>query len=572
MTPAGGVLPIASFGAQVRVLLRAKVLNLRPGRRGRTGRFIVGLVFAFVVAAGAYRGAAWGVRVISAIDPTNPTLGLLVTRRMIEMGVLFLLSALGISNLITALTTFFLARDLEMLHPMPIRPLAFYTARLVEVAVQSAWVLVPVVVPTFCGVGAALGAPLEFYVAAPLVVIALVMSISAMAVALATVVARVVPATRAREVFLLLAGLLFVGFYVAIRAARPEQFIDPDRFRALPELLDSLGVSNPYLPSTWATELLMALTGRTGESARGPLLTILGTFLGTVGGGALIHLRLYGRSHSRAREVRQRPARRADWVVSVVVFLGRLAGRRGVDSAILEKEARTMLRDPQQWTQILMLGALLVLFVYNFRFLNDLGLPDGIDLVFNLTITGFVVGALGARFVYPLVSLEGSAYWLIRSAPVSTARLLKAKAWASFIVLEVLAVAMSVAAAFALELPARDVVLSILLVTPLAYMASALGIGLGASYPRFNFENPMMIPMSFGGMMYVYWSLATVLTYSLLLGWPLYAIHQPQVLKTKLYVIVTVFIALIALAVPAVSGWIGFRLGAQRLDEEGAGE
>lgn len=562
----------SSYATQVAVLLRAKVYNLRPNRRGRVGRFLIAVIFAFVVFVGAYRTSAWGASLIISIDPTDPRLGVLVMRRMIEMGSLLLLSALGISNLITALTTFFLARDLDLLHPAPIRPLAFYSARLIEVSVQSAWVLVPVVIPMFFGVGTALHVGLVYFIATPFVVLAMVVPISAIAVAFATTIARFVPATRAKEVFLLLAGLMFVSFYIALRAARPEQFIDPQRFKTLPQLLESLGVSTPWLPSTWAADLLMALSGRVDGTLLQPTLSLAG-FVGiSLGGGALVHHLFYEKSHSRAREVRPRPARRADALVSVVALIGRLFGRRGVDHAILVKEARTVLRDPQQWTQILMLGALLVLFVYNFRFLNDLRLPNGVDLVFNLAISGFVIGALGARFVYPMVSLEGSAFWVLRSAPISTEAILKAKAWAAFIVLELLSVAMAVSASVALDLPVMSILLSVVLVTPLAYMASVLGIGLGATYPRFSYENPMMIPMSFGGMMYVYWSLGTVLVYSLLLGWPLYAIHaRGRVLADPVTLGLTAILAAIALAVPFISGWVGFRMGVNRLDEEAGG-
>jgi hypothetical protein len=36
--------------------------------------------------------------------------------------------------------------------------------------------------------------------------------------------------------------------------------------------------------------------------------------------------------------------------------------------------------------------------------------------------------------------------------------------------------------------------------------------------------------------------------------------------------VLTVMLAIIAFVVPAASGWIGFRLGVTRLDEEGAGD
>ena len=128
---------------------------------------------------------------------------------------------------------------------------------------------------------------------------------------------------------------------------------------------------------------------------------------------------------------------------------------------------------------------------------------------------------------------------------------------------------MALSASWALELPLVSALASLVLVTPLAFMASALGVGLGATYPHFNYENPVSIPMSFGGMMYVYWSLGTVLAYSVLMSWPLFMFHTLRRVGSIPILILTSLLALIAFALPIISGWVGFRLGVSRLDEEG---
>ncbi len=558
----------AGTARQLRVLLRAKASVLRPNRAGRLGRALVVIVFGLVVMLGAYRSAAWGGILLLAIDPTDAALGVLVTRRMIEIGAVLLSAALGISNLVTALNTFFLARDLELLHAAPVRPLAFYLARLTEVVVQSSWVMVPFVIPSFFGIGRALHAAPEYYLAAPFVVVALVVPVSVLAVGGATAVTRVVPAERAREVFLVLTGAALVGLYIAVRAARPEQFIDPARFRTLPALLESLGVSTPWAPTSWAADALLGLSGKAPTiSPWSPLLRLGLLLFGSVGLGAALHLAAYEGSHAKAREVRGRPARRLEGVVRAAAAVARLGSRDPVTRAIMEKEVRVLLRDPQQWSQIAMLGALIVLFVFNFRFFAGLGLPESVKILYHLVVSGFVIGALGMRFVYPLVSMEGAAFWLLRSAPLSTHRLMAAKARGAFIVLETLALSLSGMGAWALDLSALGTITSLVLITPIAWLVAVLGVGLGAGYPRFTYENPAMIPMSFGGMLYAYWSLFTVIGYALLAGWPMYVLQRPGAARTPLALVLTVVLGLVALAVPFLSAWIGFRMGGSRLDE-----
>lgn len=567
MSPATSSSP--GIARQTALLLRAKLSHFRPDRLGRPALVAFAVLIGFAMLAGAYKGAATGVRVILAIDAANPRFGVLVTARLLEMALLFFVGALGVSNLIAALTTFFLARDLDLLQPMPIHPLAFYLARLLEVTAQGAWML-PVAIAMGFGAGVALDAPIAYYAAVPPVMAALVIPPAAGAVAISTLISRIVPAGRAREVFLFLTAAMLVAFYVIFRLTRPEQFIDPARFRDLPALLENLGVSNPWLPSTWAAALLLGLSGRLDHPVLIPALEIAGMVLGCVVLGAALHLSTYAESQGKAREGRPAVSRKVDGIVRAVVLLGRLFGRRGFDLSMLEKEARTVLRDPQQWTQILMLGALLVLYVANSWFLGQLPipLPPSVQLGLNLAITGFVIGALGIRFVYPLVSLEGPAFWVLRSAPLTTKRILSAKLWTALVLLEALAVVMVGAASLVLALPVKMVLVSLVLVIPLPYLAAALGVGLGAAYPRFTYENPALIPMSFGGYTYMYWSTGTILLYAALLAGAGWLFYVPLIPNETVRRGLALLLALVGFALPWISGWIGFRVGVERLDQE----
>ena len=41
----------------------------------------------------------------------------------------------------------------------------------------------------------------------------------------------------------------------------------------------------------------------------------------------------------------------------------------------------------------------------------------------NLGLAGFVMATVAVRFVFPAVSAEGAAFWIIRTAPISLSRL-----------------------------------------------------------------------------------------------------------------------------------------------------
>ena len=89
-------------------------------------------------------------------------------------------------------------------------------------------------------------------------------------------------------------------------------------------------------------------------------------------------------------------------------------------------------RTPAQWTQLLLVGALILVYLLNFRYFRALGesgliRPKGLFAI-NYFLGGLVITTLAARFIYPSVSLEGHAFWRIRAAPITFGQLLHGKA------------------------------------------------------------------------------------------------------------------------------------------------
>ena len=58
-----------------------------------------------------------------------------------------------LSNIITALSTFFLAKDLELLVSAPVNWLTLYAAKLTESMLHSSWMIALMAVPIFAAYG-----------------------------------------------------------------------------------------------------------------------------------------------------------------------------------------------------------------------------------------------------------------------------------------------------------------------------------------------------------------------------------------------------------------------------------
>src|SRR5918999_4493768 len=82
-----------------------------------------------------------------------PEIGVLLAGKLLGLILVGFFSILLLSNIITALSSFFLARDLDLLVGAPVDWLTLYGAKLVETLVNSSWMVVLMAVPMLSAYG-----------------------------------------------------------------------------------------------------------------------------------------------------------------------------------------------------------------------------------------------------------------------------------------------------------------------------------------------------------------------------------------------------------------------------------
>src|SRR5262249_47291831 len=156
------------------------------------------------------------------------------------------------SNIITALSTFFLSRDLDRLVAAPIRRGMFFYARLGDTLIESSWMVLAFAVPAFLAYGIAHRAGPLFYLATLITLPPFLVIPATMGVALTAVLVNVFPARRTRDILVLLSVLAGAVLYLLIRMLQPEQLVNPEKFANFVQFLAAMQTpSSPFLPSTW---------------------------------------------------------------------------------------------------------------------------------------------------------------------------------------------------------------------------------------------------------------------------------------------------------------------------------
>lgn len=492
-------------------LLRPKALaglhSLRPREAGGSSWAVT-----LAAVAVAWPVAFWIVRRFLQSVREMPEIGVPLAGKMLGLALLLLLGILLVSNLIGALSSFFLARDLPGLLAAPVDWLDLYGARLTETLFSSSWMVVLLLVPVLAAYGAEYDGSWGYVAVAAAAIPPLLVIPTVVGIAFTLLLVRVFPARRARDILGMGAVLAASLVVAALRVLRPERLVNPQGFRSLVDFLQMLRApTSPWLPSDWAADAMMG-------SLRGSLDPFYLLLLwSTAGGlfvlGADLHRRLYPRCFTRAQESVDRGARNPALWGWIRRGLGFLDPRR-LD--LVMKDLRVFFRDVTQWSQLLILGVLVVVYVYNMRVLpvsTDSALGGwvmSLVVYLNVTLAGFVLAAVAARFVYPAVSLEGRTLWLLRSSPLSVRDLVWSKYWTGAAPLLVLAAVLTAVTNWFLGVPAWMMGLSLLTVTALTLAFAGQALAWGAAYPKFEAANAAQIPTSVGGLLFMFGALANL--------------------------------------------------------------
>jgi ABC-2 type transport system permease protein len=483
------------------------------------------------------------------------------------------LSFVAFSAVVTSLATFFLSEDLRLLLAAPVPADRLFYSRFTRAVGQSAWMVVAFVLPVLLAVGLARCAPPTYYLNAVLTVVPFVVIPTAIGAVVTLVLVNVFPARRARDILMLMGLVFAVAIVVLLRFLRPERLLS---VQSLPDVTAFFATLQspvtPLLPSFWAGEsLFAALAGNWDLVHLGALWTsaIAATVFARAAYG-----RLYLAGWSKAQEARKARFTRLRGLESVARLLPVSPARR----ALLVKDLKVFLRDTAQWSQLLLLLALGLVYVYNFYVLDLDRLPymsgviRNVYAFVNLLMAAFVTSAVAVRFVFPAVSAEGAAFWIVRTSPVGMRPFLWSKFWTGFVPILVLAEGLTVLSSRLLGVHPMLQVLSAVAIAFMALALVGLAAGMGATHPRFSAENLTQVAGSYGGVSFMVLAVLYMLVTVGLLVWPAstYLWHELRHLPiSPSRQVWMVLLPALAIALSLLTFWLPMRRGVRALDDLG---
>ncbi len=339
------------------VLLRPFLLSFRHRflPKGRLSvKTLALLLFGCLLTLGLYLVSA---KVIGYFHRQNE-LGIILSLKIFQMAWIILFAMQVFSCMVSAVSAIFLAQDNEILFAAPVDGRQLYFMRYLTTTFYTSWMMIVFTLPIFAAYGTVFHAGPLYWPLMAVSVLATTLSASAFGLLLTIILVYFFPARRTKDIVMYLSLCFGVFIYIMFRLLRPEDLVNPDRFGQFVEYLSSISTpAAPYVPAGWAANFLsLFLQERTIDWLLLALIVITPLALYFLGEAAMV--RWFLPAYTKSQES----------------FGGyrRFSGRRkklSLAGWLCRKEAIVFFRDSSEWSQIFMIAALIVVYLYNFKLL-----------------------------------------------------------------------------------------------------------------------------------------------------------------------------------------------------------
>ncbi len=391
-------------------LLKLKFLQLRNSLvRGEKKKLILFLLLGlfFMLVLGFFFNKIFGY--LAQVQEFPRVLKVFLAEKLLMMIFMTLFSMLLLSALLTALDVFFISRDLHFLFSTPLPVRSTFAWKMLETTAYSSAMVVFFSLPIlffYCRYFA----PRPGQVIQVLLAFLLFIACGVLAgIALGLIIPAFFSVRCLQPVLSVFSIILISSIVVLLRLLRPERFLEPSEIDNVLKYMGSLDLKVfYYFPFSWlARAMSLSADGRSV-----PFWKTIGLFVMLAAVLLALVVWLRKKFYLQLFDKLNRGGKgyyKSRW---------RPTDLRGGYRPLLRKEIKTFLRTPAQWSQLLIVGALVAVFVINMKMI-PLPHPSVKNFVsyLNLIMAVFIVSGLNSRFTFTSIPGEGPGQVHIFSSP-----------------------------------------------------------------------------------------------------------------------------------------------------------
>ncbi len=490
-----------------------------------------------------FGGFAVGVFLISRASTlyllTEAHIGQFLFHRFLSMLLYVFFITVNLGNMIVCYATLYRSQEVSFLMAMPVTHAKIFLIKFVDNFFYSSTTLSLVGFAVLLGYGSCFDLPWWHYLVTIFLVLLPFMLIAGIiAVMVLMLLIKVAARIGIRWLLAIIITLYLSIIYAYFKVTNPVELVG-EVMKHYPDVNEYFGYLDPplvhYLPNHWVTEFFYWSINGDATRATANLSLLFFTMLGLIVVAALIGRRYYYESWLAASDAQtmRGPSRKP--VRWKVFEFGQRSFFRPQTDAIMKRDVWLFLREPSQWLHMLLMMVLLCIFLISMSSLElrlTQPLLQAVSFLVVFLFNGFLIASIALRFVFPAVSLEGEAFWVVRTSPYSLKELYWQKFTFAFLLLFALAEFLSV---LSIGMLRSDLVLIELAAVSTGFITltlTSLNLGAGTYFAAFKEKNPIRVASSQGASVTFLVSMLYLTVVVVILIVPLYNYFQDTMLLT----------------------------------------
>ncbi|MEW6711592.1 MAG: hypothetical protein AB1403_17345 [Candidatus Riflebacteria bacterium] len=533
------------------------------------------LIVTGVIYYGLYRFLDYVGRAPMLGETFGPLVGGLLVSKLLEMLLLTLFFMVLFSSIISALSAFFLNEELPVLMASPQPVSRIFRSRFLMMSLESSWMVIAFFLPALLAFATAMKANLIAYFIYPFYIGFFLLLPNICGGFFALMLGSFFPIRQMRKVFQFLSIIVLTGMIFFLRSLEAEKLLNPSYFKDVSHYILSLQIPLlEYSPSSWLHKATMSLFRNELSTSFTQILPMILLIFGGLYVLNLFSVKFYRESWQQSMEAVENQVLGLEWIRKVLIFPLRLFDE--AFRVIATKEITTFLRDPAIFSQIFMMAAIVFVYGYNLSILPLKDIPTlysgeiNDSLVFlNGPFIGFILASIGMRFVYPSISMEGRAFWAVKSSPVKPGRILLIKLIIYVIPMFLLGITLCAVTNSIFRVTSPVLFwMSFVNVGLISIVVTALAIGIGTVYADFDADSPLKIAGSYGGFIYMISSGLFIINLLSLEAYPMYRFFFQRFVPVSRFSAYYLTIVCVGLLIICTTAWvyIPFRKGLEVID------
>lgn len=512
----------------------------------KSNLFVYSLVFSIFL-TGSF---LFFFRIFLFLAPIE-VIGTIIADKLISYSFFIFTLLLFMSNGITALSTLYHSTELDYLHSTPLQPFSIFSLKLIETAFYSSWATLIGGLPIILSYLIAFSSIHMKLLLIIFPLFAFILIPSGLGVSIIIILKKINPRWTVKQLAATL-GILSILFVFVYIQTTPYNFNVPDTLslEALNQFIKGLEVSNPYFPNEWFYKCVSALANNYIEMFTKNLVLLFSGSLISISFAFLLS-NLFYRTSWMSSEINS-----GSFFIHKKLLLNRLPRILN----ILQKDIKIFLRSPLQWSQLMIIGVLIIIYTFSLRrtplYVRDPFWLSVLALI-NTGFIGYLTATLSLRFVYPGISLEGRSWWNLRSIPLSPEIILHSKSIFFFIINLLIAELAIIFSNIILVKYAIIVLLSAVLAAIFSLVSVYLNVSLGTLFSDFKETDPAKIASGAGGLLTAAINLLYIAVSMVLFATPIsmyiksrlegnfISIHVPLIISSTIFFIITILIVFV---------------------------